>query len=250
MELIVSASCRTCPVHWMRRSAHPRFQCSKRRPRPTRIPKGNHHASSATGGQRGSAAGGPKIGADRVVPIGLQRLLDDDGARAVELFCARHSGQAQRFFGGSANAEGSKTKALPSSNALSSEVSGASGAKADLSESDCCASCPGQSGCERAGRQQCAKYVGSHFRNPHRSVFRAFPSRNVQRQPVKQWLRLPWNFGEAVERLLSFLRQRQRAAIAQLMCSTSASRRPSSRSRSAPLLHSAVTARAFTTSRK
>jgi hypothetical protein len=249
MELIVSASCRTCLFIGC---VDPRIHASNVR-NADRGPRGSRREIITRRRQRavkgGSAAGGPKIGADRVVPIGLQRLLDDDGARAVELFCARHSGQAQRFFGGSANAEGSKTKALPS-NALSSEVSGASGAKADLSESNCCASCPGQSGCERAGRQQCAKYVGSHFRNPHRSVFRAFPSRNVQRQPVKQWLRLPWNFGEAVERLLSFLRQRQRAAIAQLMCSTSASRRPSSRSRSAPLLHSAVTARAFTTSRK
>ena len=63
------------------------------------------------------------------------------------------------------------------------------------------------------------------------------------------------NFGEGVKSAGYSLRpgcliQLQRAAIELLMVSTSASSRPSSRSRSGPFLHCAAMARVFTTSRK
>ena len=50
--------------------------------------------------------------------------------------------------------------------------------------------------CERTGRQQRAEYVRLHTWKLHRGYLLYG---DAGRRPVKHWLRLPWNFGEAVD---------------------------------------------------
>jgi hypothetical protein len=107
-----------------------------------------------------------------------------------------------------------------------------------------CGGCHGNDQ-QQTSRPQRTVSICPHVKNLPRMVSGGFWAK-----PVQQPLRLCHGTLAKLWKGLEGFSHKHRAAIASLVCSTSASKRPRSRSRSAPFLHSAVTARAFTSSRK